>query len=52
VDWADSFNHLGPPPEQVVSERNAKRMFENAGFEYMRPIPSGDHHYGLVFRKA
>lgn len=51
IDWTDSFNHLGPHPESVVPPEKATRMFENNGFNLIRELPAGDHHYALVFQK-
>ncbi len=51
VDWSDSFGNMGPHPEAVVPEMNARRMFEHSGFGFLRSLPAGDHHYALVFEK-
>lgn len=50
VDWSDGGG-LGPPGTMVVSEQEAKKLGEEAGFVYERPFPAGEHHYGLAFRK-
>jgi arsenite methyltransferase len=52
IDWSDSFGGLGPQPEHVVHEAEAKILAEDVGFTYERSFPAGDHHYGLAFRKA
>ncbi len=51
VDWSESFGGLGPRPNQVVSQVNAQSTTEEVGFVYERSFDSGDHHYGLAFRK-
>ncbi len=51
VDWYESFAGMGPQPEYVVSQDEAVALFENHGFVLEREFPSGDHHYGLAFRK-
>ena len=51
VDWTDSFGGLGPQPSRIISEDQSKALFEKAGFEYLRSITAGAHHYGLVFKK-
>ena len=51
IDWTESFGSLGPQPARVVSPEEAKALFENYGFIYEREFPSGEHHYGLAFRK-
>jgi ubiquinone/menaquinone biosynthesis C-methylase UbiE len=50
VDWTDSFNGLGPLPDMVVTQQDAKTMFEQQGFNFVSPVIAGDHHYGLIFR--
>jgi len=51
VDWTDSFSGLGPEPEKVVSEKDARKLFEEVGFEFERSIDAGTHHYGIIFKK-
>ena len=50
VDWTASFGGMGPHIEHVVTEPEAKRLFEGAGFSYVKKIQAGAHHYGLVFK--
>lgn len=49
LDWSDSFGGLGPQPEDLVLEKDARLFFEQAGLLFKRPIFAGDHHFGLVF---
>ncbi len=51
VDWEDSFNNLGPIQENIVSRDEAENLFTSSGFEHMKDISAGDHHYGMIFRK-
>ena len=51
VDWTESFGGLGPHPEAVFGEEDAKALFESHGFLYERSFDAGDHHYGAAFRK-
>lgn len=51
IDWTDSFGGLGPQSGAVVTEMDARKMLELAGFSYERTFPAGDHHYGIVYRK-
>ncbi len=51
-DWQDSFNHLGPHPDQVVTKREAIKIATANGFQLENEMPSGSHHYGLLFRPA
>lgn len=52
IDWSESFGGLGPQPDQVLSQLEAKALIEGQGFVYERMYDAGDHHYGLAFRKA
>ncbi len=51
IDWTDSFGGLGPQFEQIVTERDARAYVESTGFVFERTFDSGDHHYGMAFRK-
>lgn len=51
VDWSESFGGLGPQPGQVVNKIDAQTMVEAAGLVLEREFDSGDHHYGLAFKK-
>ncbi len=51
VDWTESFAGLGPAPEMVVDEAAAVALFESAGITPTGTYPTGDHHYGVVFRR-
>lgn len=51
IDWTESFGGMGPQPEAVVTATEATALFEANGFIYEREYPTGDHHYGLAFRK-
>jgi len=49
VDWSESFAGLGPRPNDVVRESEARNIFEDAGFRFERNFDAGEHHYGLAF---
>lgn len=51
IDWTESFGGLGPTPEMVIDAPAATALFEANGFVLDAEYPSGDHHYGLQFRK-
>ena len=51
IDWTESFAGLGPTPGHVITSADAIPLFEANGFVLEREFPSGDHHYGLAFRK-
>lgn len=51
IDWTESFGGLGPSPQHIVDEPQAKELAAAVGLQYERGFPSGAHHYGLAFRK-
>ncbi|QQR65383.1 class I SAM-dependent methyltransferase [Candidatus Kaiserbacteria bacterium] len=51
IDWTDSFGGLGPRPEDVFSETDARSLLEQAGFSCEGTFSAGDHHYGLLCHK-
>ncbi len=51
IDWTGSFAGMGPRPEEVVTEMEARTLAEREGFIYERFFPAGDHHYGIALRK-
>lgn len=51
IDWAASFSHMGPHPEQVVYKDDAMKMLVAAGFAFEREISAGAQHYGIIARK-
>lgn len=51
VDWSDSHGGLGPIPQNVFNKTMAMELFENNGFVFDHDVVTGEHHYGLVFRK-
>ena len=51
IDWTDSFGGLGPHSGHVVTQDEARRLTEKAGFSFDREFPAGAHHYGFAVRK-
>lgn len=49
IDWADSFNGLGPIPAHVVTKEQAMALCETAGATLVREFAAGEHHYGLLY---
>ena len=52
VDWSDSFNGMGPQPNDIVTESVSRKMFTEKGFEFDEDFDAGEHHYGLIFHKG
>ncbi len=51
VDWKESYRGMGPHIDHVVTEPEARRLFEGGGFKFVKKIEAGAHHYGMIFRK-
>jgi len=51
VDWKDSYGGIGPHATQVLSYEEARRIFEENGFSFLKNIEAGDHHYGFIVKK-
>ena len=52
IDWTESFSGMGPQPGNVITADETTALFESNGFVLDREYPTGDHHYGLAFRKV
>src|SRR3989344_1777956 len=50
IDWSDSFNGMGPIPEDVVTKEKALVLAKKAGFKLEKEFPAGAHHYELILR--
>lgn len=50
VDWSDDSAF---PSRQLrrVSSKEARQMFEKAGFTHEREVDAGEHHYGMILKK-
>jgi len=51
VEWADKIAGIGPHSKHLVKKEHAISLFKKEGFILDREVESGDHHYGLLFRK-
>src|SRR3989344_463932 len=51
IDWTDSFGGLGPAASDIVTEKEARELFEQSGFTVEKAISAGAHHWGLILRK-
>lgn len=49
IDWAGSYDGMGPVIDKVVPEHEAEDFFINGGFYKVKSFRAGPHHYGLVF---
>jgi len=51
VDWRESYGGMGPQPEHVFTEEQARTIATDAGFRVEGTIDAGSYHYGLIFIK-
>ncbi|MBU3668801.1 MAG: class I SAM-dependent methyltransferase [Candidatus Taylorbacteria bacterium] len=49
VEWVDSFNQIGPHPDHILTQEDARTIFESNGFVLESFIDAGSHHYGLLY---
>ncbi len=49
IDWAGSYDGMGPAPENVVSEHAAEELFITGGFYKSKDFRAGPHHYAILF---
>jgi ubiquinone/menaquinone biosynthesis C-methylase UbiE len=49
IEWSDSFNGMGPHPDEVVTAAQAKHLADAAGFSLRQDFAAGTHHYGILF---
>jgi ubiquinone/menaquinone biosynthesis C-methylase UbiE len=51
IDWSESFGHMGPHPEDVLTADAAKKLIETSGLVATQRFTPGAHHYGFVCHK-
>jgi len=51
IDWSDSYGGMGPAPKDIIVKEAARKIFDEAGFEFERDIDAGEYHYGIIFIK-
>lgn len=52
IDWIESFGHIGPHPDHVITRDEAIRLGRQNNFALEKEFSAGDHHYGLLFTPA
>ena len=50
IEWSDETLPLGPRKENLVSKKEALKIFEKHNFLFEREIDAGNHHYGIIFK--
>ena len=48
LDWAGSFDNMGPPQSLLVVPVDAVRLFRSQGFNTSTMLPAGTHHFAFV----
>lgn len=51
IEWSDLKSDAGPSLENRIGEDEAKKLFDDAGFSFVKAFSAGSHHYGLIFKK-
>ncbi len=49
VDWAGSYEGIGPHPDRLITEYVAEDLFITGGFHKVKDFRAGPHHYSIVF---
>lgn len=52
IDWSESFAGLGPPENMLIRRPEAMILCTDNGFTFVRDFPTGEYHYGLLFKKV
>lgn len=49
IDWAGSYNGIGPHQDRIVTEQKAEELFITGGFHKVKSFRGGAHHYSILF---
>ncbi len=52
IDWNESAEGIGPTSEHLFSKKEAEALLGGVGFQVVKEIDAGLHHYGLIARKV
>lgn len=50
-DWKTTASPLGPPVARRLTPETARKLAQEAGFEYREEFVAGPYHFGLIFKK-
>ena len=50
IDWSDD-SAVSASFKKIVPKNEARKMFEEEGFLFIKEINAGAHHYGMIFKK-
>ena len=51
IDWKRAFS-FGPEKRHMISEDEARALFERGGFQFVESVPGGAYHWGFVVQKV
>jgi ubiquinone/menaquinone biosynthesis C-methylase UbiE len=51
IDWIPEKMSAGKDDLKPLPKEEANQLALEAGFSFLREIPAGSHHYGLLFKK-
>ena len=51
IEWDPEKSAGAPVLPNTINRIEARKCVENAGFEQIKEISAGSHHYGLIFKK-
>lgn len=51
IDWSGPHGGMGPHHAHVILAPDAEAMFLKHGFEFLRKIDAGAHHYGMILKR-
>tara|TARA_B100000745_G_scaffold200189_1_gene132050 strand:+ start:1708 stop:2505 length:798 start_codon:yes stop_codon:yes gene_type:complete len=52
IDWNESYGGIGPPQQSILTSAEANLICNDNGFIAKGTFDAGEHHYGLLFKKA
>ncbi|QSH39645.1 class I SAM-dependent methyltransferase [Candidatus Kaiserbacteria bacterium] len=52
IDWNESYGGIGPPEQLILTPAEANLICNDNGFVAKGTFDAGEHHYGLLFKKA
>lgn len=52
VDWMETVEGVGPKQDHIVPKSRVEDIAHEFGFQVMKEIDAGAHHYGIVCKKV
>lgn len=48
IDWVENDEKIGPTEDDLVTPKEALELFRMEDFLFVKEIPAGEHHYGMI----